>query len=358
MNENFERLLDRLYYKEHNYDGIDGLFKKARKQDVNIDKEYVTKWLQSQSTHQQNTFEKEPGGIELKPIYSEDIYSFQIDLTFLPAYKIKNNGIYVLFTAININTRYSYASYSRDKEADTIIGMLNDFLKNCFEIHNLTLDSGTEFTNKKVINWFNTHNIKTFFVVGDSHKLGIINRFHRTLKGKLNKHMTATDSVRWIDILPEIIKNYHNTYNRGIGYTPKEASRPIITAKIISNAIEKTEDIENRDMKVFNVGDKCRVFKDKELFDKMQTNFSEIVYTIIKVNKNTVNIEDDNYQYKNIKKKYVLVINEVKNHNPNIDKKGVEEYQRTQNKLRQVGINEDNVIVAPRVRRRRIMHDV
>ena len=358
MNEHFERLLNRLYYIEHNYDAIDGLYRKAKKQDVNIDKEYVGEWLKKQSTHQQTTAEKPVGGIELKPIYSEDIYSFQIDLTFLPAYKIKNNGNYVLFTAININTRYSYASYSKDKEADTIIAMLNDFLKNCLEIHTLTLDSGSEFTNKKVMNWFNTHNIKTFFVVGDSHKLGIINRFHRTLKSKLMKHMTATDNVRWIDILPEIIKNYNNTYNRGIGYTPKEASRPIITAKIISNAIEKTQDIENRDINVFNVGDKCRVFKDKELFDKMQTNYSEIVYTIVKVNKNTVNIEDEHYQYKNIKKKYVMVIDDVKNHNPNIDKKGVENYQRQQNKLKQVGINEDNVVIAQRIRRKRILHDV
>ena len=290
MNEHFERLLDRLYYKEHNYDGVEGLYKKAKKQDTKIDKAYVSKWLKDQSTHQQTTNEKPVGGIELKPIYTEDIYSFQIDLTFLPQYEVKNGGNYVLFTAININTRYAYASYAKNKEADTVIDMLNNFLDQCLHIHNLTLDSGSEFTNKKVKKWFDDHDITTFFVIGDLHKLGIINRFHRTLKSKLNRYMTNKDNVRWIDHLATIIKNYNNTFNSGIGYTPREASKGIIVSRIINKAIAKTEEIESRDKKVFNVGDKCRVFKDKALFDKMQTNYSEKVYTIIKVNKNTVNI--------------------------------------------------------------------
>ena len=38
---------------------------------------------------------------EFKPIYSDDFYSYQIDLTFLNKYKNSNDGIYVLFTAIN-----------------------------------------------------------------------------------------------------------------------------------------------------------------------------------------------------------------------------------------------------------------
>lgn len=356
MNENFERLLDRLYRIEKNYDGVDGLYRKAKKQDVNIDKKYVSKWLKEQSTHQQNAYEKPAGGIELKPIYSEDIYSFQIDLTFLPKYEVKNDGNYVLFTAININTRYAYASYGKDKETSTILRMLNDFLEDCLEIHNLTLDSGSEFTNKTIINWFNSHDITTFFVVGDSHKLGIINRFHRTLKGKINKWMTDTDDVRWTKVLTTIIKNYNNTFNSGIGYTPREASKGIITSRIINKAIIKTDEINSRDKQVFNVGDKCRVFKDKSLFDKMQTNFSEIVYTIIKVNKNTVNIEDATHEYENIKKKYVMVVKDVKNHQPNIEKKGVEVYAKVKRALKRLEHNE-NIINGPRVGRGQNRHN-
>ena len=216
--------------------------------------------------------------------------------------------------------------------------MLNDFLNDCLEIHNLTLDSGSEFTNKIIKKWFDDNDITTFFVVGDSHKLGIINRFHRTLKGKINKWMTDTDDVRWTKVLSTIIKNYNNTYNSGIGYTPREASKGIITSRIINKAIKKTEEINSKDKQIFNVGDKCRVLKVKSLFSKMQTNFSEIVYTIIKVNKNTVNIEDDENEYENIKKKYVMVVEDVKNHQPNIEKKEVEAWARGKKDRRRLEI--------------------
>ena len=46
-----------------------------------------------------------------KPIYSETNYSFQINSNFFPRYKKQNNGYDVLFTAININTRFAYAYY-------------------------------------------------------------------------------------------------------------------------------------------------------------------------------------------------------------------------------------------------------
>ena len=72
--------------------------------------------------------------------------------------------------------------------------------------------------------FFNDNNITLFFVVGDSHKLGIINRFHRTLKEKILKYFIASETTRWVDVIDIIIKNYNNTINRTIGCTPTDAS--------------------------------------------------------------------------------------------------------------------------------------
>ena len=108
--------------------------------------------------------------------------------------------------------------------------------------------------------------------------------------------------MRWIDVLPTIIKNYNNTFNRGIGYTPLEASKPYITTTIIQKAIEKTDLIEAKEI-IFNVGDYCRVIKINPLFDTMQTNYSESYFVIIKVNKNTVDIRNTTHEYLGVKKK-------------------------------------------------------
>jgi IS30 family transposase len=82
---------------------------------------------------------------------------------------------------------------------ETVIDMLEKFKKNALVIHTITCDSGTEFTNELATDWFANENITTFFVVGNSHKLGIVNRFHRTLKDKLAKLFLSTDSYNWID---------------------------------------------------------------------------------------------------------------------------------------------------------------
>ena len=105
------------------------------------------------------------------------------------------------------------------------------------------------------------------FVIGDSHKLGI--RFHRTLKEKILKYFIALETTRWVDVINKIIKNYNNTINRTIGCTPTEASDHFIQSNIINIAKDKTELIENKDIK-YNIGDKCRIKTDTKLFDKMK----------------------------------------------------------------------------------------
>jgi hypothetical protein len=131
------KLLNDLYYKYKNYDGVNNLYKKAKALNKNVTLNEVEEWL------------KNVGTSELLPIYSEDHNAFQIDLTFLPKYRTKNDGYYVLFTAININSRYAYAYWSKDKETSSIIKMLNEFKKNALEISSITMDSGSEFVSVK-----------------------------------------------------------------------------------------------------------------------------------------------------------------------------------------------------------------
>ena len=93
---NQTELLNDLYYKQHNYDGIDILYKKAKAFDNSIKKEFVKDWLNKQQNKQLTTIKTSKKSF--LPIYSETSYSFQIDLTFFPRYKKQNQQFYVLFT--------------------------------------------------------------------------------------------------------------------------------------------------------------------------------------------------------------------------------------------------------------------
>ena len=235
--EDVNKLLKYIFYDLYNFDGVDELYRKAKLQHKNIKKDDVREWLKRQSVSQQTQEPTKFKKKEFKPIYSDDIYAFQLDLTFLPKYKYENDKKYVLFTAININSRFAYAYYSKNKKTESIIKMLDKFLDNAGVINTITCDMGSEYTNDEVKAWFKKHEITVFYVLNDSHKLGIINRFHRTLKSKLNKYFIANNTVRWIDIIDKIIFNYNNTINKGIGYTPKQASNHMIQPILINEAI-------------------------------------------------------------------------------------------------------------------------
>ena len=352
---NYDKLLNDLYYVEKNYDGINILYQKAKLLNKNIKKDDVKQWLNSQEVQQQTAIDKiqKP---EYKPIYSEGHYDFQIDLTFLPKYQSQNNKYYVIFTAINVNSRYAYCYYAKNKEASSIIDMLNDFLKNSLIIETITCDKGSEFTDGNVKKWFNENNIRVFYVKDDEHrKLGIINRFHRTLKEKLLKLFIAENSTRWIDNIDKIIKNYNNSKHSGIyNFTPKEASKSIIMSYIISRKRDKTENV-NDNILLFEIGQKVRLLNNKKLFDKMQSKYDDKIYTIIKINKNTLDIEDDKNTIKNVKKDYVKIIQEnKKNINQNNitqpTKKEVEKNYKVERLLKKEGINPENIIIGKRNR--------
>ena len=51
--------------------------------------------------------------------------------------------------------------------------------------------------------------------VNDHHKLGIIDRFIRTLRGMINKYQSAYKTTRYINILVELVDNYNNSYHSG-----------------------------------------------------------------------------------------------------------------------------------------------
>ena len=348
----FNTLLYDIYYKNKNYDGTNELYKKAKKINKDIKREDVSKWLNSQSTHQQTTV-KEIKEKSYLPIYTESHYSFQMDLTFFPRYKKQNHNYYVLFTAININSRYAYAYYAKNKESSTIIEMLNDFLKNALIIESITCDYGSEFIDKNVKQWFNDNEIEVNYVKDDNHtKLSIINRFHRTLKEKLLKHFLANDTTNWVDSVDEIIKNYNNTSNSGIyGFTPKEASKPFIMSYIIDLKRQKTGIVKKTENDNYQINDKVLLLNKGNLFDKMKIKYSDTVYKIIKINNNSVDLETNDKIIRNVKKSNIKKVDEIQNFKPNVEKRNAEKEHKVERITKKIDALPENIINEKRVRK-------
>ena len=306
--ETKQDILKRLYYDEHNYGGIDQLFDIAKNENMKITRKEVKEFLDNQRAYQQN--KKKIGKKLFLPIYSETPYSFQIDLTFLPRYKSYNNNNYVLFTAIEINSRFAYAYYSKDKEMKTILNFMK-LLEEKTEIRSVSTDEGTEFNNSQFKKFCSDNNISIYFIKDDSHKLGIINRFHRTLKDKLSAYIIASDSLRWIDILDKIIYNYNHSVNRGIGIEPYRVNNAIMNS-IINEKKEQTEKInliKEPDEIKFKIGDYVRVErKTKQFDDKMLSKYSDNVFEIIAITNNKLQVITNDDKMSLVKKSDVIKV--------------------------------------------------
>ena len=117
---------------------------------------------------------------------------------------------------------------------------------------------------------YSTHNEGTS-VVAD--------RFIRTLKNEIYKHMTAISNNVYFDFLNNIVDEYNNTYHKTIKMKP-------IHVKSDSFA-EYNEESGGKDPK-FKVGDHVRISKYKNTFAKAYVpNWSEEIFVVKKI-KNTV----------------------------------------------------------------------
>ena len=107
----------------------------------------------------------------------------------------------------------------------------------------------------------------------------VAERFIRTLKNKIFKHMTAISKNVYFDVLDDIINKCNNTVHRTIKMKPIDVKDNIY--------VDSKNKINDKDPK-FKVGDHERISKCKNIFAKgFPPNWPEEVFIISKI-KNTV----------------------------------------------------------------------
>ena len=116
----------------------------------------------------------------------------------------------------------------------------------------------------------------------------VAERFIRTLKNKLYKHMTATGKNIYCDVLDDIVNEYNNTKHNTTKMKPKD----------VGNNKKVYIDEHNEKRSRFKVGDRVRMSKFKNIFPKGYTpNWSREIFIVNKI-KDTVpytyNIKDLN----------------------------------------------------------------
>ena len=107
----------------------------------------------------------------------------------------------------------------------------------------------------------------------------VAERFIRTLKNKIYKHMTAISKNVYYNVLDDIVKIYNNTYHKTIKMKPIDVG---------DDSFPEYNEESNEKNPKFKVGDHVRISKYKNIFPKPYApNWSEEIFVVKKI-KNTV----------------------------------------------------------------------
>ena len=190
-----------------------------------------------------------------------------------------NKGFRFLLCVIDIYSKYAWVVPLKDKKGVSIVNAFQSILKTFNRKPNkIWVDKGNEFYNRSMKSWLEKNDIEKYSMHNEG-KSVVTERFIRTIKNKIYKHMTSISKNVYIDKLDDIVNEYKNTKHRTTKMKPTDVKD--------NTYIDFCKKVNDNDPKV-KVGDHVRISKYKNIFAKGYTpNWFEEVFVIKKI-KNTV----------------------------------------------------------------------
>ena len=211
-----------------------------------------------------------------------------VDLADIQSLSRKNKGIKYLLCAIDLYSKYAFVIPLKDKKGISILNAFDKIIKKYNRKQNkIWVDQGGEFYNNIFKKWLSDNNIIMYSTYNEG-KSVVAERFIRTLKSKLYKHMTAIGKSVYYDVLDDVVNKYNNTKHSTIKMKPIDVRD--------SNNKRIYIDEHNEKRSRFKVVDRVRISKFKNIFAKGYTpNWSKEIFIVDKINDTvpyTYNLKD------------------------------------------------------------------
>ena len=159
-----------------------------------------------------------------------------VDLADTQLLSKKNKGIKYLLCAKDLFRKYAFVVPLKDTKGISIINAFNKIIKQSNRKPNeIWVDQGGEFYNHVFIRWLSNNDIIMYSTFNEG-KSVVVERFIRTLKNKLHKHMTATGKNVYFDIFDNAVNEYNNNRHNTIKMKP---IKMIIIEYILMSIIKK-----------------------------------------------------------------------------------------------------------------------
>ena len=213
--------------------------------------------------------------------------TWQIDTAFMISLKQFNSGVQYLLVCLDAFSRYLYIRCLKSKKNEEVLEAFRSIISenNGKSPEWALTDKGSE------LNWldpaFAEFEIKRYSV--STHlKAQMVERVILTIKRTLWKTMVHRGTLRYVDILQDVVRGYNHRVHRSLfGFSPTEAKDPKNFETIKTAFLKKYREYGNQFRKKppkFKENDIVRILKDRSTFHRgYKENFSPETYTINKV---------------------------------------------------------------------------
>ena len=174
-------------------------------------------------------------------------------------------------------SKYAFVIPLKDKKGVSVLNAFDKIIKQYNRKPNkIWVDQGREFYNNFFKKWLSDNDIIMYSTYNEG-KSVVAERFIRTLKNKLYKHMTATGKNVYYDVLDDVVNKYNNTKHSTFKMKPIDVRD--------NNNKRVYIDEHNKKSARFNVGDRVRISKLKNIFAKgYAPNWSSEIFIVDKIN--------------------------------------------------------------------------
>ena len=148
-------------------------------------------------------------------------------------------------------SEYAWVVSLKDKRGISIINAFQKIISEGRKPNKIQVVQGSKFYNELLKRFLKINNIEMYSTYNEG-KSVVAERFIRTLKNKIFKHMAAVSRNVYFDVLDIIVDKYNNTVYRSIKMKPVDVTSDFYA--------EYNEDANEKDTK-FKVGDHIRISK-------------------------------------------------------------------------------------------------
>ena len=112
-------------------------------------------------------------------------------------------------------SKYAWVIPIKEKKRTSIVNAFKKIISEGRKPNKIWVDHGSEFYNQSFKDFLKTNNIEMYSTFNERKSI-VAERFIRTLKNKIFKHMTAISKNVYFNVLDDNLNKYNNTIHRTI----------------------------------------------------------------------------------------------------------------------------------------------